>query len=33
MTLALTTKGEILAFARKFFEAKDLMTPQLNKPA
>jgi stalled ribosome rescue protein Dom34 len=27
------TKGEILAFARKFFEAKDLMTPQLNKPA
>jgi hypothetical protein len=23
------TKGEILAFARKFFEAKDLMTPQL----
>jgi stalled ribosome rescue protein Dom34 len=26
------TKGEILAFARKFFEAKDLTTPQLNKP-
>jgi hypothetical protein len=24
-----STKGEILAFARKFFEAKDLMTPQL----
>jgi hypothetical protein len=23
------TKGEILAFARKFFEAKDLTTPQL----
>ena len=23
------TKGEILAFARKFFEGKDLMTPQL----
>jgi hypothetical protein len=27
------TKGEILALARKFFEAKDLTTPQLNKPA
>ncbi len=26
------THGEILAFARKFFEAKDLTTPQLNKP-
>jgi hypothetical protein len=24
-----TTMGEILAFARKFFEGKDLMTPQL----
>jgi hypothetical protein len=23
------TKGEILAFARKFFEGKDLMTPQI----
>jgi hypothetical protein len=23
-----STKGEILAFARKFFEGKDLMTPQ-----
>jgi hypothetical protein len=23
------TKGEIIAFARKFFESKDLMTPQL----
>ena len=23
------SKGEILAFARKFFEGKDLMTPQL----
>lgn len=23
------TKGEILAFARKFFEAKDLTTPQI----
>src|ERR1700722_9178566 len=23
------TKGEVLAFARKFFEGKDLMTPQL----
>ena len=23
------TKGEILAFARKFFEAKDHMTPQI----
>jgi hypothetical protein len=23
------TRGEILAFARKFFEGKDLMTPQL----
>jgi hypothetical protein len=23
------TKGQILAFARKFFEGKDLMTPQL----
>jgi len=27
------TKGEILAFARKFFEAKDRTTPQLNMPA
>lgn len=27
------TKGEILAFARKFFEAKDRTTPQLNTPA
>ena len=27
------TNGEIVAFARKFFEAKDLTTPQLNKPA
>ena len=27
------TKGEILALARKFFEAKDRMTPQLGKPA
>jgi len=27
------TKGEILALARKFFEAKDHMTPQLNTPA
>jgi hypothetical protein len=27
------TKGEILALARKFFEAKDRMTPQLNTPA
>ena len=27
------TKGEILAFARKFFEAKDRTTPQLNRPA
>ena len=26
------TKGEILAFARKFFEAKDRTTPQLNTP-
>jgi stalled ribosome rescue protein Dom34 len=26
------TKGEILAFARKFFEAKDRMTPQLSTP-
>ena len=24
-----STKGEIIAFARKFFESKDLMTPQL----
>lgn len=24
-----STKGEILAFARKFFEGKDLMTPQV----
>jgi hypothetical protein len=24
-----STKGEILAFARKFFEAKDHMTPQI----
>lgn len=23
------TKGEIVAFARKFFESKDLMTPQV----
>jgi hypothetical protein len=23
------TKGEIIAFARQFFESKDLMTPQL----
>jgi len=27
------TKGEILAVARKFFEAKDRMTPQLITPA
>jgi len=27
------TKGEIVAFARKFFEAKDRTTPQLNLPA
>jgi len=27
------TKGEILAFARKFFEAKDRTTPQLNTPS
>src|SRR5580693_4026778 len=27
------TKGEILALARKFFEAKDRMMPQLNTPA
>ena len=27
------TKGKILAFARKFFEVKDRMTPQLNSPA
>jgi stalled ribosome rescue protein Dom34 len=27
------TTGEILAFARKFFAAKDRMTPQLNTPA
>lgn len=27
------TKGEIVAFARKFFETKDRMTPQLNAPA
>jgi hypothetical protein len=25
------TNGEIVALARKFFEAKDLMMPQLNK--
>jgi hypothetical protein len=23
------TKGEIIAFAQKYFESKDLMTPQL----
>jgi stalled ribosome rescue protein Dom34 len=27
------TRGEILAFARKFFEAKDRTTPQLNTPS
>jgi hypothetical protein len=27
------TKGEILAFARKFFEVKDRTTPQLNAAA
>lgn len=27
------TSGEILAFARMFFEAKDHMTPQLDKTA
>jgi stalled ribosome rescue protein Dom34 len=27
------TKGEILAFARKFFEAKDRMTPKVDTPA
>jgi stalled ribosome rescue protein Dom34 len=27
------TKDQILAFARKFFEAKDRTTQQLNKPA
>ena len=27
------TKGEILAFARKFFETRDRTTPQLNNPA
>lgn len=27
------TKNEVLAFARKFFEAKDRTTPQLSKPA
>jgi hypothetical protein len=26
------TQGEILALARKFFEAKDRMTPQFNTP-
>ena len=28
-TIDQPTKGEILAFARKFFESKDLMTPQI----
>ncbi len=28
-TMDQASKGEILAFARKFFESKDLMTPQL----
>jgi stalled ribosome rescue protein Dom34 len=32
-TIDQPTKGEILAFARKFFEARDRMTPQLNTPA
>ena len=32
-TVAQPTKGEILALARKFFEAKDHMTPQLSIPA
>jgi stalled ribosome rescue protein Dom34 len=27
------TKNEVLAFARKFFEAKDRTTPQLSTPA
>jgi stalled ribosome rescue protein Dom34 len=32
-TVAQPSKGEILALARKFFETKDHMTPQLNAPA
>ena len=27
------TKNEVLAFARKFFDAKDRTTPQLSRPA
>jgi hypothetical protein len=31
-TVDQSTNGEILAFARKFFEVRDRTTPQLNTP-